>query len=195
MSMKTRLQTAGYSIVEVLVAVTVLLISIVGPLTIAYKGIENATLAREQNIAFFLAQEGIESIIKKRNDGILAHEANNSVGTWDWTDEISANNCSDSVACAVDLTGNATGDKWGLFRCNNPPSANWSCDLYTGSYLGTDVYTHYKTSATTPYHREIYLGVSYPYVHVVSEVTWKSTNSQDQSVKLETYIYDIYGNI
>lgn len=192
---KRNTQTKGYSIVEVLVAVMVLLVALAGPLTIAYKGLQSATLARQQNVAFFLAQEGIEAIIKKRNDGVLANENNSSVDTWDWTSEIGANNCSASQACGVDLTGNARGSRWALFNCSSPPSG-WSCDLYYGSYLGNNMYLHQQTSAPSGYHRDVYLRLANDnsYVHVVSEVSWTTAGGADQEIRLETYLYDIYGN-
>lgn len=188
-------QSGGYSIVEVLVAVLVLVVSVAGPLTIAYKGLQSATLARQQNIAFFLAQEGIEAIMKKRNDGVLAYEAGSAPNTWSWTSEISANDCSANNACGVDLTGSATGDQWGLFECSDPPNSNWSCDLYFGTYQSGPVYTHYETSSPTGFNRKIYLDSdgSDPYVHVVSEVTWQDAGGTDHQVRLETYLYDIYG--
>jgi prepilin-type N-terminal cleavage/methylation domain-containing protein len=47
----------GFTLVETLVAVTVLLLVIVGPMTVAQKGIQNAYFANEQVTAVFLAQE------------------------------------------------------------------------------------------------------------------------------------------
>ena len=89
------LTNTGYSIVEVLVAVTVLLIAIVGPMTIASKGLQNAQLAREETTAAFLAQEGIELIHLWRNNRALSFYLNGS-DTWSWvptTCQTGSNGC------------------------------------------------------------------------------------------------------
>ena len=61
----------GYSLVEVLVAISVLLIALVGPLTIASSGLKRANFAKEQTLAIFLAQEGMEAVVKLREDAAL----------------------------------------------------------------------------------------------------------------------------
>jgi len=63
--------TKGYSLIEVLVAISILLIALVGPMTIAAKGIQSSIFVREQTIAISLAQEGIEAFIAARNDAAL----------------------------------------------------------------------------------------------------------------------------
>jgi prepilin-type N-terminal cleavage/methylation domain-containing protein len=52
----------GFTLVETLVAISILLIAIAGPLTIAAKGLSTSFYARDQVTAFYLAQEGIEYI-------------------------------------------------------------------------------------------------------------------------------------
>ncbi len=67
--MKTRLHTAahrGFTLIESLVAITVLLTAIVAPMTIAYQGIAATNLARDQMIAQYLAQDAAEFIIAKK---------------------------------------------------------------------------------------------------------------------------------
>lgn len=60
----------GFTIVETLVAVAILMISIAGPLTIAQKGLMAALYARDQVTASFLAQELMENI-KNTRDGYV----------------------------------------------------------------------------------------------------------------------------
>jgi len=59
--MKYSLQK-GFTIIETLVAVTVLMIAIAGPLTTAMKAYTAALEARNQTIAMYLAQEKLEEI-------------------------------------------------------------------------------------------------------------------------------------
>ncbi len=57
--------------VEALVAITVLTIGVVGPLSLLANSISNANYAKNQITAFFLAQEGQELVINARNNNRL----------------------------------------------------------------------------------------------------------------------------
>lgn len=61
----------GFTLVETLVAIAVLLVAIVGPMTIAAQGLQASFFSREQTTAVYLAQEAIEAIEKKRDDQAL----------------------------------------------------------------------------------------------------------------------------
>ena len=63
--------TQGFTLVETLVAIAVLLLIIIGPITAAQKGIQQAYYANEQLSAVFLAQEAIESIRQRGDDRAL----------------------------------------------------------------------------------------------------------------------------
>ncbi len=63
-------QHQGFTLVETLVAITILLIGVLGPLNIAARGIADGLYARNQISANYLAQEAIELIINKRNANI-----------------------------------------------------------------------------------------------------------------------------
>lgn len=57
----------GFTIIETLVAIAVLMIAIAGPLVIASKGLTAALYSKDQMIASFLAQESME-VIKNIRD-------------------------------------------------------------------------------------------------------------------------------
>jgi Tfp pilus assembly protein PilV len=61
----------GFTIIETLVAVTILMISIVGPLTIAQKSLMASIYARDQVTASFLAQDMIEKIKNDKSNALL----------------------------------------------------------------------------------------------------------------------------
>lgn len=61
----------GFSLIETLVAITVLIGAIAGPLTLASQGIKAASLFKNQLIASNLAQEGMELVHAKRDSNIL----------------------------------------------------------------------------------------------------------------------------
>ncbi len=69
----------GFTIIEALVAVTILMISIVGPLTIAQKSLMASIYARDQVTASFLAQDIIEKIKNDKSNALLS---NTLFSTW-----------------------------------------------------------------------------------------------------------------
>ncbi len=59
---KRRTFKEGFTLIEALVGITILLVAVIGPLYIAFQGVTLAFLARDQTIASFLAQEGVEFV-------------------------------------------------------------------------------------------------------------------------------------
>lgn len=85
----------GFTLIETLVAVVILVSAVVGPLLIASKGFSAALIARDQVAAFYLAQDAVEYVRYKRDT--------NKLGGSLWLAGL--NNCisSDaSVACQID---------------------------------------------------------------------------------------------
>lgn len=63
------IKNKGFTLVETLVAIAILMISIAGPLTIANKSLTAAVYARDQVEASFIAQEVVEKIKNDRLNG------------------------------------------------------------------------------------------------------------------------------
>lgn len=61
----------GFTLVETLVAIAILLVSVVGPLSIVAGSVATANLAKDQVLVYYLAQEEIELIKNKRDSNIL----------------------------------------------------------------------------------------------------------------------------
>ena len=66
----------AFTLIETLVAVSVLLLSLAGPLTIAAQALSSAYYARDQITAFYLAQEGVEYIRAVRDENYIVGAAN-----------------------------------------------------------------------------------------------------------------------
>ncbi len=88
---------SGFTIIESLVAVMILVMSVTGPLALAARGLSFSTYAREEITAFYLASEGMETIRNIRDSNLLSPESGK-----DWLGR--------------DMGGNG-----GLGRCKNNP--------------------------------------------------------------------------
>jgi Tfp pilus assembly protein PilV len=78
--------------VETLVAITILVIAIVGPLYAVHKAIMASNVARDQLIATALAQEGLEYVRSVRDTNYLAGAS--------WLNGLTS--CSGTSGCSVD---------------------------------------------------------------------------------------------
>lgn len=87
--MMTDRNQRGFTLVETLVAIAILMISIVGPLYSVYQAVQSTYIARDQLIATSLAQEGIEYVRHNRDSTYLYNLAHPS-GTVNWMNGLSA---------------------------------------------------------------------------------------------------------
>ncbi len=62
----------GFTLLETLVAVAVLLMALMGPFSIAQQSLRSAYYARDQVTAFYLAQEGVEFVRAIRDQNYLS---------------------------------------------------------------------------------------------------------------------------
>jgi len=65
----------GFTIVETLVAITVLMIAIAGPLVVSSKGLFGADIAKDQMTASYLAQESMEAVKNIRDNGLTSGDS------------------------------------------------------------------------------------------------------------------------
>ncbi|MBI2618265.1 prepilin-type N-terminal cleavage/methylation domain-containing protein [Candidatus Kaiserbacteria bacterium] len=70
MKKKTSSQS-GFTLIETLVAISILLIALTAPLTIASRGLSSAYFARDQITAFYLAQDAVEYVRNTRDQNVL----------------------------------------------------------------------------------------------------------------------------
>jgi type II secretory pathway pseudopilin PulG len=88
----------GFTILETLVAIFILVLSITGPMVFAQSGLRTAFLARDQITAFFLAQDAIETIKNLRDSNAL--EVTNN-----WLDGIFiCSNMTEDCLISIDTT-------------------------------------------------------------------------------------------
>ena len=131
-------EKGGFTIIETLVAITVLMIAIAGPLVVASQGLFGADVARDQMIASYLAQESLEGVKNIRDNNIYNGSA--------WLTGISS--CTKTNPCDVSSLDGTS---------NNPSVTSCVGNLCT-IYRETNGYGHVSTGASqTIYTRQFYL--------------------------------------
>ncbi len=133
----------GFTLVETLIAIAVLMISIAGPLVIATKGLTSALYSKDQMIASFLAQESMEVIKNTRDNNVSG--AGVGVNVEDvWLENL---NCNDEDLC--DATG-IGGDRFSY--CNG--SGDPGCPIYYDEETG---YNTDGIGVQTQFYRHFYV--------------------------------------
>ena len=67
----------GFTLIETLVAIAIMMLAIAGPLTIAHKGVQSALYAKDQITAYYLAQDAVEYIRSVRDGNLIANPSGN----------------------------------------------------------------------------------------------------------------------
>jgi prepilin-type N-terminal cleavage/methylation domain-containing protein len=160
-------QNQGFTMIETLVAVAILMISIAGPLTIAQKGLVAAIYARDQVTASFLAQDVMEFVKNKRDEDV-------QTGLSNWLDTLGI--CTEENSCIVDTTNGYIG------------VSNDTVLYHDGG--------GYRTSGTIPsqFSREFYIvptpGNEDDEVKAVVIVSWRN-GSVENVVTMENELFKI----
>ncbi|MEY2665691.1 MAG: hypothetical protein RLZZ480_796 [Candidatus Parcubacteria bacterium] len=205
--MKYYTSQSGFSLVETLVAISILLLVIVGPMSISTSASRGTSYSSEQVTAFFLAQEGAELAQKARDDLQITYfaDANRDPGVFTptnpdpWADFSNTNgtyqSCFNATGCDFTITTSANGALT-VHDCNSSATA---CSLYidtTTSNLRAR-FTHTASGNTaTPFTRKVlFERVSADEVKVTSRVTWRAGSFRnEQQVEVKTRLFNIYGN-
>lgn len=177
----------GFTIVETLVAITILLLAITGTMTTAQKGLQSAHYANDQMVAVFLAQEAIESIRQYRDTKTLQAYHNqggqNPIDTEDWMP---------NVDCAQGCIYNKNHTP--VYEvCSNNNDENNRCFVQLDSESGEYIQGGFGTP--TKFTRTIYFTETRPgEVSVWVDVSWEGQifGGTTRSVFLQTWIYDHY---
>lgn len=185
---------SGFTLVETLVSITILLLVIIGPMTISSTASKSTSFSSDQVTAFFLAQEGLELVQKARDDFFLGYIAGDTSTPWsDFVDKETGiyRYCFLLSKCGLQVNNDSSID---VFACGSE-----NCRLYLDESTGNTVrsrYTYSNTGTETPFTRKIsFETIDAKEVKVTSEITWRSGNLRaEQSVRTETYLFNTYAN-
>lgn len=186
---------SGFTLVETLVAISVLLLVITGPMVISMRTAKSTSFSSEQVQAFFLAQEGLELAQKVRDELVLRSFLPPSDSDYlsnPWSTFINPSgtyqNCFASTGCGLAWAG-TVGQVINPVSCSTPSN----CLLYR-SASGRSKFSHTVSGNPTLFTRTIYFDQEgSDGVRVRSEVTWRTGSLlATQRVTTDTYLYNIY---
>lgn len=142
--------TRGFTLVETMIAVTILALAIAGPLYTASRSVIAAQNASAQLTATYLAQEGIEYVRMMRDNEYLAVSNQPNASVQAWSNFLSSPDAASIVSCrATTCTLDpsrpmGTGSGFSLQPCSLSGSPypvcaplNLSNGIYTQQSLGT----------------------------------------------------------
>lgn len=168
---------SGFTIVETLVAIFILLITTTGPLTFAQSGLRASFLARDQVTAFYLAQEPIE-ILKNIRD------TNQIGGQPDWLSNLGP--CKppvvgQTVSCDISALEATT------IPCTGKCTSPLRYDDETKKFLidGSDPYSKYTRTVYTTL-------LNNNELQIIVDVSWESQFLTSKRVVIQENIYKKY---
>lgn len=161
-----RLQSSGFTLVETLIAIAILLTAVVGPISLIGDALHKLYYAKDQMIAINLAQEGIEVVRQVRDTNMLA----GSPTLWD------------AVIGAGNYTVNASSATITSFGGGSVPQPVMISGGFYVQNSGT--LTQFKRIITT----ENVVGAVGRELKVTSTVTWK-TGGQTGTIAVSEYLF------
>lgn len=166
----------GFTLIETLFAVLIFSAALVSLLTIAGKGISATGQVKNETVAFYLAQEGLEAVRNIRDTNFVS-------GNLAWDDGFSQTtvDCSANIGCYLEF-GNGTGVP--VLSPNSTPGTD-------EVFFTNGVYTN-LSGTETGFFRSVKVvpeatGNAIDEYRVVSTVTWQSRGIR-RKVELTTVI-------
>jgi type II secretory pathway pseudopilin PulG len=197
----------GFTLLETMVAISVLIVGILGPLSMATYTISRSSLSENEIVAYNLAEEGLEFVINTRDSNVFRSGSNAWLDGLDDDDGpgLINNQCDGSNGgnngCAIDVTNTVDPVK----ECANSSSCTIGGvvrDLIRRNST-SGLYTHNVADTATIFKRRVYvLGNNDDYasgsnvdlnngdenvVQVV--VTWSEKFAPNKSITIEHHIF------
>ncbi|MFA6227248.1 MAG: prepilin-type N-terminal cleavage/methylation domain-containing protein [Candidatus Paceibacterota bacterium] len=190
--MNSKNKINGFTLVEALVAISILMVAVTSPMAIAQRGLASAVYSKDQMTATFLAQDALEYIKNVRDYvGLNKNSADDPGGLiqTDWLGVLSQCYKEDG-GCKIDTIkpvpiGVTKENPTGLLKINRDSNGNLLYYDYTSNIVSK--FSRIVEITLSPDNNEALVAVT---------VRWPSTNGVEyNSVVLQNYIYDYWENL
>ncbi|MFO0718472.1 MAG: type II secretion system protein [Candidatus Paceibacterota bacterium] len=198
--MKNYFLKKGFTVIEALVAISILLLSITGTFAVAQSSLQSTNYAKNKITAYYLAQEGIEQIRHLRDNNGLEMLKNRSEDV-SWLNGFAKDQndpCYGDQECFVDSTGELSDPEGNPLYGKPLPCPAEGCPLfYMNDITGQFQYESNLNKTQSSFYREISIfredgdpqdnGENQIVVKV--RVNWKQ-NGIDRSVEVSENLYN-----
>lgn len=170
----------GFTLIETMVAISILALSIAGPLYTAGRALVATESSRDQITASYLAQEGVEYIRAMRDDAYLAERriGGQNVSSISWDNFTKSTKNTSILRCS---TAPCTVDPFKSMGTGNGLSLEQCIGKCAPLFLSNGRYTQQSGIAgavRTPFTRSVKItAISFNEESVVSTVSWKFHNT------------------
>ena len=186
----------GFTLIETLVAISILMLAVTGPLVISQKGLSAAAYAKDQMIAYYLAQDAMEYVRNVRDTNAVSG-VGTAIGA-DWLSFLINGSLSACIGgtCKVDTSPPP-------FFTNIPTACLAPGCLITKTVNGDEVrYSHDSGGTPTPFSRTV--KIETPSGGVISDintlgvearvtvtVSWSTLSGQTRDVKIVENLFKL----
>jgi prepilin-type N-terminal cleavage/methylation domain len=177
------MKTKGFTLVETLIAISILVLAVTGAFSAAHSGMTSALYSKDQITAFYLAQEGIEQIRNLRDQ--------NSLTSSNWMNGI-ANSAPTEDPCAPGNTCyvNALSEFTPLVRCPGTAPSQ-TCPNLRINGPGFYSYDVGPETVETRFRREVRMTIiTNNEVMVESTVYWSKGLLVDRSFTAREHLFN-----
>ena len=183
---------------ETLIAISLLLLAITGPMVFAQNALRAAFNSRDQVTAYYLAQDAIEFVKNVRDHNILSNSPENWITGFEDCETIGNENTSEiSGGCSVD-TSTGQGE---IKQCVNGQIGclgskdDASEDIHL-KISGTGIMGHSSSGSDSIFSRTVYVDGTSESAKITVRVRWKShENIGVREITVVEYIYNWAGAI
>ena len=170
----------GFTLVETMVAITVLVMIITGPIALAVQSLKASSIAKNNFIATNLAQEGVELI--------RLYRANNVLQNQDWLRDLvsAAPDCHVQPGCYVDAAEIKNTANTSSLDVRHCPAGTGCPPLL----MDANGFYNYSSGATTIFTRTIFMtAIPSDKVRIISTISW-TERFGNQSFSVEEIMHN-----
>jgi prepilin-type N-terminal cleavage/methylation domain-containing protein len=201
MTKNTYTNQHGFSLIETLIAVSILMIAITGPLALVQAGLFSSIHQRNQVTATYLAQEALEYVKNLRDSNSYSQYSGTTRGWLTGPDGVENSllaTCAVPNGCYVDPHGKLTGGNPYVQTAPSVPDKKLRQPppplppTYTSTYTGVFSYSYNNSSdyVDSPYTRTVKIeSVSPEEVRVSATVSWMD-NALSRSYTVSTNLFN-----